>query len=161
MPWKSQDDLQECDSHANNSDWKKILTSSPGTLAYGFVDFGVFMTIVIHLPSEKSIIPKFSSPGGVAILGWESLSQAGSANRPEKSDQNLSFPFSCWDNCNNIMVFAITKTISLRLCANYWDLLLKFDNLGSTLTTAVEILGGPVLEGWLCSVHCVHQKYKK
>ena len=48
---------------------KKILTSSPGTLAYGVIDLGVFLPLVIHLPSEKSILPKFSSLRGVAILG--------------------------------------------------------------------------------------------
>ena len=35
--------------------------------------------LVTHLPSEKSILSIFSSPRGVAILGCESHSQAGSA----------------------------------------------------------------------------------
>ena len=68
------------DRCGHNSEWKKILTSSPGTLAYGVIDLGVFLPLVIHLPSEKSILPKFSSLRGVAILGWESLSQARSAS---------------------------------------------------------------------------------
>ena len=67
------------DRCGHNSEWKKILTSSPGSLTYGVIDLGVFLPLVIHLPSEKSILPKFSSLRGVAILGWESLSQAGSA----------------------------------------------------------------------------------
>ena len=55
------------DRCGHNSEWKKILTSSPGTLAYGVIDLGVFLPLVIHLPSEKSILPKFSSLRGVAV----------------------------------------------------------------------------------------------
>ena len=36
--------------------------------------------MVVHLPSEKSILPYFSSPRGVAILDCDSQSQAGSTN---------------------------------------------------------------------------------
>ena len=65
------------DRCGHNSEWKKILTSSPGTLAYGVIDLGVFLPLVIHLPSEKLILPKFSSLRGVAILDCDSHSQAG------------------------------------------------------------------------------------
>ena len=54
------DDLEESDSHGHNSDRKNILTSSPGTLTYGNINLGVFMTLVIHLPCENSILPNFS-----------------------------------------------------------------------------------------------------
>ena len=72
------DDLEESDSHGHNSDRKKILTSSPGTLTYGNINLGVFMTLVIHLPCENSILPNFSMLRGVAILDCDSHSQAGS-----------------------------------------------------------------------------------
>ena len=42
--------------------------------------FGRFFPLVTHLPSENSIPSNFSSPRGVAILGCESHSQAGSAS---------------------------------------------------------------------------------
>ena len=35
---------------------------------------------MVHLPSEKSILPYFSGPRGVAILDCDSHSQAGSTN---------------------------------------------------------------------------------
>ena len=76
------------DRCGHNSEWKNFLTSSPGTLAYGVIDLGVFLPLVIHLPNEKSILPKFSSLRGVAILGWESLSPAGSA----RAGSTLSHP---------------------------------------------------------------------
>ena len=41
--------------------------------------FGRFLPLVGHLPSENSILSNFSSPRGVAILGCEYHSQAGSA----------------------------------------------------------------------------------
>ena len=72
------DDLEESDSHGHNSDRKQILTSSPGTLTYGNIDLGVFMTLVIHLPCENSILPNFSMLREVAILDCDSHSQAGS-----------------------------------------------------------------------------------
>ena len=46
---------------------------------------GVFLPLVGHLPSENSILSNFSSPRGVAILGCESHSQAGSAKYMEHS----------------------------------------------------------------------------
>ena len=42
--------------------------------------FGRFLPLVTNLPSENSIFSNFSSPRGVAILGCESHSQAGSAS---------------------------------------------------------------------------------
>ena len=92
------------DRCGHNSEWKKILTSSPGTLAYGVIDLGVFLPLVIHLPSEKSILPKFSSLRGVAVsvsfprketecgLPW---SQNGS-NVPSAADQVKQY-FPLWE----------------------------------------------------------------
>merc|ERR1712218_569612 len=42
--------------------------------------FGRFLPRVTHIPSENSILSNLSSPRGVAILGCEYHSQAGSAN---------------------------------------------------------------------------------
>ena len=44
--------------------------------------FGRFLPLVTHLPNENSILSNFSSPRGVAILGCEYHSQAGSARTP-------------------------------------------------------------------------------
>ena len=51
--------------------------------------FEHFLPVVTHLPSEKSILSNFSSPRGVAILGCESHSQAGSASQIKVFVQEL------------------------------------------------------------------------
>ena len=71
--------LQKSDCYGLDSERKKVLTSSPGPLACAYIHLGVFGSVGTHLPSVKSILPYFSSPRGVAILGCESHSQAGSA----------------------------------------------------------------------------------
>ena len=48
------------------------------------------MTLVIHFPSEKSILPNFSMLRGVAILDCESHSQAGSTSLMWSSKSNHS-----------------------------------------------------------------------
>ena len=55
--------------------------------------FEHFLPVVTHLPSEKSILSIFSSPRGVAILGCESHSQAGSA-KSEESDIAICLIFT-------------------------------------------------------------------
>ena len=74
--------LQKSDCYGLDSERKKVLTSSPGPLACAYIHLGVFGSVGTHLPSVKSILPYFSSPRGVAILGCESHSQAGSASLP-------------------------------------------------------------------------------
>jgi len=73
-----KDDLQKSDSCGLKSERKKILTSSTCSLACLSTNLGAFCPMVVHLPSEKSILPYFSSPRGVAILDCDSHSQAGS-----------------------------------------------------------------------------------
>ena len=51
--------------------------------------FGRFLPLVGHLPSENSILSNFSSPRGVAILGCESHSQAGSATKLRRCASQL------------------------------------------------------------------------
>ena len=46
---------------------KKVLASSPGPLACAFMDLGVFGSVGTHLPSEKLILPYFSSLSMVAV----------------------------------------------------------------------------------------------
>ena len=58
---------------------KKVLASSPGALACTLMDLGVFGSVGTHFPSEKSILPYFSTPRGVAILVCDSHRQAGSS----------------------------------------------------------------------------------
>ena len=75
-----KDDLQKSDSCGLKSERKKILTSSTCSLACLSTNLGAFCPMVVHLPSEKSILPYFSGPRGVAILDCDSHSQAGSTN---------------------------------------------------------------------------------
>ena len=56
----------------------KNLTSSHGSLACVLLLLAIFWCHLVHFFSEKSILPYFSSPRGVAILDCESHSQAGS-----------------------------------------------------------------------------------
>ena len=62
-----KDDLQKSDSCGLKSERKKILTSSTCSLACLSTNLGAFCPMVVHLPSEKSILPYFSGPRGVAI----------------------------------------------------------------------------------------------
>ena len=75
-----KDDLQKSDSCGLKSERKKILTSSTCSLACLSTNLGAFCPMVVHLPSEKLILPYFSGPRGVAILDCDSHSQAGSTN---------------------------------------------------------------------------------
>ena len=50
--------------------------------------------MVVHLPSEKSILPYFSGPRGVAILDCDSHSQAGSTNLHVASIAELDYSFA-------------------------------------------------------------------
>ena len=74
-----EDDLWKSDTCGLDSERKKVLTSSPGPLACAFMDLGVFGSVGTHLPSEKLILPYFSSLSMVAILVCDSHRQAGSS----------------------------------------------------------------------------------
>ena len=58
-------DLQKSDCYGLNSERKKVLTSSPGPLTCLLINLSAFGSMNIHFPSEKSILPYFSSPRGV------------------------------------------------------------------------------------------------
>ena len=75
---QSAQNLQKNYSYAFNSERKKISTSSQWPLAYVLLLLAIFWCHLVHFFSEKSILPYFSSPRGVAILDCESHSQAGS-----------------------------------------------------------------------------------
>ena len=62
-----KDDLQKSDSCGLKSERKKILTSSTWSLTCLSTNLGAFFPMGVHLPSEKSILPYFSGPRGVAI----------------------------------------------------------------------------------------------
>ena len=83
-----KDDLQKSDSCGLKSERKKILTSSTCSLACLSTNLGAFCPMVVHLPSEKSILPYFSGPRGVAILDCDSHSQAGSTRKTSRFDIN-------------------------------------------------------------------------
>ena len=72
-----EDDLWKSDSCGLDSERKKVLASSHGALACTFMDLGVFGSVGTHFPSEKLILPYFSSPSMVAILVCDSHRQAG------------------------------------------------------------------------------------
>ena len=50
-----------------DSERKQVIASSPGSLACALIDLGAFWYLGTHLPSEKSILPYFSSLSMVAI----------------------------------------------------------------------------------------------
>ena len=74
-----EDDLWKSDSCGLDSERKKVLASSHGALACTFMDLGVFGSVGTHFPSEKLILPYFSSLSMVAILVCDSHRQAGSS----------------------------------------------------------------------------------
>ena len=76
---KLEDDLWKSDSCGLDSERKKVLASSHGALACALMDLGVFGSVETHFPSEKLILPYFSSPSMVAILVCDSHRQAGSS----------------------------------------------------------------------------------
>ena len=57
---------------------KKFRPTSTSSLACVLTNLDAFCPMEVHLPGEKSILPYFSSPRGVAILDCDSHSQAGS-----------------------------------------------------------------------------------
>ena len=57
---------------------KKFQPTSTSSLACVLTNLDAFCPMGVHLPGEKSILPYFSSPRGVAILDCDSHSQAGS-----------------------------------------------------------------------------------
>ena len=77
---KLEDDLWKSDSWGLDSERKKVLASSPGALACTLMDLGVFGSVGTHFPSEKLILPYFSSLSMVAILVCDSHRQAGSSS---------------------------------------------------------------------------------
>ena len=86
-----KDDLQKSDSCGLKSERKKILTTSTWSLACLSTNLGAFCPMVVHLPSEKSILPYFSGPRGVAILDCDSHSQAGSTNHTQQYSSIATF----------------------------------------------------------------------
>ena len=75
---KSLVDLQKNCSPALNSEPKNVATSSQGPLAHVLLLLAALRPLLVGFPSEKSILPYFSSLRGVAILDCEYHSQAGS-----------------------------------------------------------------------------------
>ena len=62
-----QDDLQKSDSCHQVSERKKVVTGSNDSLACALIDLGAFGSMGVHLPSEKPILPYFSSLSMVAV----------------------------------------------------------------------------------------------
>ena len=62
-----EDDLQKSDSCNQVSERKKVLASLNDSLACTLSDLGAFWALLAHLPSEKSILPYFSSLSMVAV----------------------------------------------------------------------------------------------
>ena len=72
-----KDDLWKSGCCELDSERKKVVTSSNDSLACALIDLGAFGSMGVHLPSEKPILPYFSSLSMVAILVCESHRQAG------------------------------------------------------------------------------------
>ena len=81
-----KDDLWKSGCCNLDSERKKVLAGSNDSLACALIDLGAFWSVVAHLPSEKSILPYFSSLSMVAILVCDSHRQAGSSR--EKQERN-------------------------------------------------------------------------
>ena len=62
-----KDDLWKSGCCDLDSERKKVLASSNDSLACALIDLGAFWSLGTHLPSEKSILPYFSSLSMVAI----------------------------------------------------------------------------------------------
>ena len=89
---KLEDDLWKSDSWGLDSERKKVLASSPGALACTLMDLGVFGSVGTHFPSEKLILPYFSSPSMVAILVCDSHRQAGSSKEEGDREDKRRYP---------------------------------------------------------------------
>ena len=83
--------LQKNDSYAFNSERNLFSTSSQWPLAYVLLLLAIFWCHLVNFPSEKSILPYFSSPRGVATLDCEFHSQAGSTKQMSRPPV-----FGCW-----------------------------------------------------------------
>ena len=62
-----KDDLWKSGCCDLDSERKKVVASSNDSLACALIDLGAFRSVVAHLPSEKSILPYFSSLSMVAV----------------------------------------------------------------------------------------------
>ena len=77
-----KDDLWKSGCCDLDSERKKVVASSNDSLACALIDLGAFGSMGVHLPSEKPILPYFSSLSMVAILVCDSHRQAGSSSEP-------------------------------------------------------------------------------
>ena len=62
-----KDDLWKSGCCDLDSERKKVVASSNDSLACALIDLGAFGSMEVHLPSEKSIFPYFSSLSMVAV----------------------------------------------------------------------------------------------
>ena len=85
---KSLVDLQKNCSPALNSEPKNVATSSQGPLAHVLLLLAALRPLLVGFPSEKSILPYFSSLRGVAI----SVSFPEVRNRKE-TESGLAFTY--------------------------------------------------------------------
>ena len=104
-----KDDLQKSDSCGLKSERKKILTSSTCSLACLSTNLGAFCPMVVHLPSEKSILPYFSGPRGVAILDCDSHSQAGSTRARRGGQMASALPMEVGSISGEVILFSTAK----------------------------------------------------
>ena len=59
------DDLQKTSCHNLKNEWNWVPSNVPEPLAYAHINLSAFGSMNIHFPSEKLILPYFSSPRGV------------------------------------------------------------------------------------------------
>ena len=102
---------------------KKILTTFSCPLACVGTNLAAICPMEVHLPSEKLVLPYFSSPRGVAILDCDSHSQAGSTTFKGivfRGILVLLFSFTYWQYIS-IWIF-----LQIFIQYLYWQLLETF-----------------------------------
>ena len=111
-----QDGLQKSDSCHQVSERKKVVTSSNDSLACALIDLGAFGSMGVHLPSEKPILPYFSSLSMVAILVCDSHRQAGSSKMtPWHVPSSIWVHFGLW-----WLIFLVKNRFSHIFPASAW-----------------------------------------
>ena len=75
-----------------DSERKQVIASSPGSLACPLIDLGAFWYLGTHLPSEKSILPYFSSLSMVTVS--VPFPEVRSRKETESGLRNVRFKFS-------------------------------------------------------------------
>ena len=122
---KSLVDLQKNCSPALNSEPKNVATSSQGPLAHVLLLLAALRPLLVGFPSEKSILPYFSSLRGVAILDCDSHSQAGSTTFSPGRREEFTDNFQSDKSCQKytfllVLCFSGKSYLVIKVIKNVW-----------------------------------------